>query len=290
MSRLFSSRPPIILCFLLYWSFGSIAESALKQHPQLLRLRAACATAALLAIPFQSVNAIPQENIMPIESVGDVGRSGKVTSKVYLDISIARGPAERITLGVFGDDAPAASKFFLSVCKGDYGDGVSYDGAQVSRIELDKRIDVGKLAKGGSQKQETWMDGMGKVRIRSVSLASKTTHRDVNNFLNDESGVLSVKKGGGSFDFTISPKPNPSLDSENVVIGKVISGMNVVDEINKVPTSKEDIIGSKGGFSALGKGFDGRAKLAAVGRPLKRINVLQCQVEEKASISSFLKF
>lgn len=290
MSRLFSSKPPIILCFLLYWSFGSIAESALKQHPQLLRLRAACATAALLAIPFQSVNAIPKENIAPIESISDVGRSGKITSKVYLDISIARGPAERITLGVFGDDAPAASKFFLSVCKGDYGDGVSYDGAQVSRIELDKRIDVGKLAKGGSQKQETWMDGMGKVRIRSVSLASKSTHRDVNNFLNDESGVLSVKKGGGSFDFTISPKPNPSLDSENVVIGKVISGMNVVDEINKVPTSKEDIIGSKGGFSALGKGFDGRAKLAAVGRPLKRINVLQCQVEEEASISSFLKF
>ena len=290
MSRIFPFRLPIFSYFLLFWNFGSVAESTLKQHPQLARLRAACATAALLVIPFQYVNAAPLENITPFETISEVSRSGKITSKVYLDVSIARGPAERITLGVFGDDAPAASKFFLSVCKGDYGDGVSYDGAQVSRIELDKRIDVGKLAKGGSQKQETWMDGMGKVRIRSVSLASKATHRDANDYLNDEPGVLSVKKGGGSFDFTISPKPNPSLDDENVVIGKVISGMDVVEKINKIPTSKEDIIGSKGGFSSLGKGFDGRAKLAAVGRPLKRINVLQCQVEEKASISSFLKF
>ena len=80
------------------------------------------------------------------------------------------------------------------------------------------------------------------------------------------------------------------FQSANVVIGKVLSGMDIVNRINKIPVSKEDLIGSKGGFSALGKGFDGRAKLAAVERPLQRISILQCQVEEKASISSFLKF
>jgi cyclophilin family peptidyl-prolyl cis-trans isomerase len=158
------------------------------------------------------------------------------------------------------------------------------------KSQTDRRIDVGKLAKGGNKKQETWMDNMGKVRIRSVSLASKATHNDQNQLLHDAPGVLSVKRGGGTFDFTIAPQLNPALDGENVVIGKVLHGMDVVDKINKIPTSKEDLIGSKGGFSALGKGFDGRAKLAAVERPLQRISILQCQVEEKASISSFLKF
>ena len=257
-----------------------------KYHPT-LRQRTISAAIAVLVLPFCSI-ASDQEIPSAVLDTGP--RQAKITAQVYLDVSVARGPAERITLAVYGDDAPAASKFFLSICKGDYGEGVSYDGAQVSRIETDKRIDVGKLSKGGNKKQETWMDGMGKVRIRSVSLASKAIHRDQNDLHHDAAGVLSVKKGGGTFDFTIAPQSNSQLDSENVVIGKVISGMDVVSKINQVPASKEDLLGSKGGFSALGKGFDGRAKIAVVGKPLQKVSILQCQVEEKASVSSFLRF
>jgi peptidyl-prolyl cis-trans isomerase B (cyclophilin B) len=270
--------------------FSTSADSVRVKPNILLHRRALSAAIAIFSLPFCSVAEYLGDGAVPSAATTIVSKEGIVTSEVYLDVSVARGPAERITLGVFGDDAPAASKFFLSICKGDYGEGVSYDGAQVSRIQTDKRIDVGKLAKGGNKKQETWMDNMGKVRIRSVSLASKATHNDHNQLLHDAPGVLSVKRGGGTFDFTIAPQLNPALDGENVVIGKVLRGMDVVDKINKIPTSKEDLIGSKGGFSALGKGFDGRAKLAAVERPLQRISILQCQVEEKASISSFLKF
>ena len=262
-------------------------DSLFHKYYPTLRQRTISTAIAVLVLPFCSIAS--EEQMSP--AVLDTGsRQAKITAQVYLDVSVARGPAERITLGVFGDDAPAASKFFLSVCKGDYGEGVSYDGAQVSRIEMDKRIDVGKLSKGGNKKQETWMDGMGKVRIRSVSLASKAIHRDQNDLLHDAAGVLSVKKGGGTFDFTIAPQSNSQLDNENVVIGKVINGMEVVSKINKIPASKEDLIGSKGGFSALGKGFDGRAKIAVVGKPLQKVSILQCQVEEKASVSSFLRF
>jgi peptidyl-prolyl cis-trans isomerase B (cyclophilin B) len=280
--QLFSS------CLILL--FSSYVDSVPVKPNILFHQRALSAAVAIFSLPFCSVAEYLSDGAVPSAATSVVRKEGKVTSEVYLDVSVARGPAERITLGVFGDDAPAASKFFLSICKGDYGEGVSYDGAQVSRIQTDKRIDVGKLAKGGNKKQETWMDNMGKVRIRSVSLASKATHNDQNDLLHDAPGVLSVKRGGGTFDFTIAPQLNPALDGENVVIGKVLRGMDVVDKINKIPVSKEDLIGSKGGFSALGKGFDGRAKLAAVERPLQRISILQCQVEEKASISSFLKF
>jgi peptidyl-prolyl cis-trans isomerase B (cyclophilin B) len=269
---------------------ATFADSLRVKPNILLHQRVVSAAIAIFSLPFCSVAENLSEGAVSSAATNTVSKEGKVTSEVYLDVSVARGPAERITLGVFGDDAPAASKFFLSICKGDYGEGVSYDGAQVSRIQADKRIDVGKLAKGGNKKQETWMDNMGKVRIRSVSLASKATHNDQNDLHHDAPGVLSVKRGGGTFDFTIAPQLNPALDGENVVIGKVLSGMDIVNRINKIPVSKEDLIGSKGGFSALGKGFDGRAKLAAVERPLQRISILQCQVEEKASISSFLKF
>ena len=285
MARLCNLK--FLLCVLFVFVQLKRFDSLFHKFHHTLRQRTISAAIAVLVLPFCSI-ASDQE--IPTAAVDSGPRQAKITAQVYLDVSVARGPAERITLGVFGDDAPAASKFFLSICKGDYGEGVSYDGAQVSRIETNKRIDVGKLSKGGNKKQETWMDGMGKVRIRSVSLASKATHRDQNDLLHDTAGVLSVKKGGGTFDFTIAPQSNSQLDDENVVIGKVISGMEVVSKINEVPASKEDLIGSKGGFSALGKGFDGRAKIAVVGKPLQKISILQCQVEEKASVSSFLRF
>jgi hypothetical protein len=130
-------------------------------------------------------------------------RQPKITSKVYLDISIARAPVERLTVAIYGDDAPAASKFFLSVCRGNIEQDVSYDGAQVSRIQKDGRIDVGKFLIGSDEKQETWIDGMGKMRLRSVNLASKAMHNDENDLRNDVNEVISVKKGGETFEFTI---------------------------------------------------------------------------------------
>jgi cyclophilin family peptidyl-prolyl cis-trans isomerase len=81
------------------------------------------------------------------------------------------------------------------------------------------------------------------------------------------------------------------LDEDNLVIGKVLSGMEVVGRINDIPVSREDSLGSKAAFSNAGKGFDPRAKLASVDRPLKQIKVMQCQVDEKANnVASFLKF
>ena len=129
---------------------------------------------------------------------------------------MARSTPQRITLGIYGESAPTASKFFLSVCKGDYG-GTSYDGSQVSKIQKDKVITVAKLAKGGGLKQETWMDEVGKVRIRSVNLAEKVVFNDVNSLRHDSPGVVSVPKRGGSFAFSIAPKANPSLDEVSLV-------------------------------------------------------------------------
>lgn len=139
-------------------------------------------------------------------------------------------------------------------------------------------------------RSKSYMDFAGKVRIRSISLADNAVHDDINSFKHDIDGVVSVPNGGKTFDFTIAPKPNPDLDLDHVVIGRVVNGLDVIYKINDVPVSREDSIGTKQAFSNLGKNFDGRAKLASVDRPLQKVTIQQCQVEEKSTISSFMKF
>lgn len=275
-------------------------------HPLLRCMRNSCRLPALVAgaaaLCWNDANGVPMgvasaasdiptiispatEEATPLPAVG------KITSQAYLDISIARGPPERISVGIFGDDAPRSSKFWLSVCKAEYGEGTSYDGSQVSKVQKDRIITVGKLARGGGQKQETWMDEVGKVRIRNVNLAESFVNTDNNELKHDTNGIVSIPKAGGTFEFSIVPRQNAELDNDNLVIGKVLSGMDVVDKINEIPVSREDSLGSKAAFSNAGKGFDPRAKLASLDRPLKQIKVLRCQVDEKANnVASFLKF
>lgn len=214
-----------------------------------------------------------------------------ITSKVSLDISIARAKPERVQIGLFGNEAPASSKFFLSICKGDGISGLSYDGSQVSSIIKNKKIEINKFALGANLKQETYMNGAGVVRIRSVDLAQSAVFDDTNELTHDSPGVISMKKGGGNFGFTIAPAANSELNDENIIIGKILSGMEVITKINDIPVSKEDSLGSKSGFSTLAKnGGDGRGKIASLNRPLKKVVINQCVVDESASFASFMKF
>lgn len=219
-----------------------------------------------------------------------------ITAKVNLGFKVAGSSSvvskvQGVTIGVYGNESPLSSKVFLSLCAGENPWDVSYDLSQVSRILKDQRIDVGKFAKGGGQRQETWMDNVGKVRIRNVNVAENTVNNDQNNLRHDSAGVVSMKKGGGSFEFSISPKANPKMDEEQVVIGRVLGGLDVIEQINEVPTSREDALGTKSAFSSAGKSFDGRAKLAMpVGRPLRKVVITSCEISDKASLTSFLKF
>ena len=121
-------------------------------------------------------------------------------------------------------------------------------------------------------------------------MAEDASHDDENEFRHSIDGVVSVPTGGKTFEFTIAQKPNPALDQDHLVIGRVLSGFEVLEKINDIPVSKEDVIGTKQGFSQLGKGFDPRAKLASIDRPLQKIFIQSCRVDEKAAVPSFLKF
>lgn len=43
----------------------------------------------------------------------------------------------------------------------------------------------------------------------------------------DAAGLVSVKRGGGSFDFGITTAPDAAADADSIVIGKVVEGREV---------------------------------------------------------------
>jgi hypothetical protein len=101
-----------------------------------------------------------------------------------------------------------------------------------------------------------------------------------------------MRKGGGTFAFSITPAEGPKsdLDEENVVIGEVLDGLPVLRKLNEIPVSREDALGTKQSFAKAGAGFDPRARIIEIERPLKKIKVYSCAVDERASIASFNRF
>lgn len=190
----------------------------------------------------------------------------KITDTIYIEISGLVPPAaaddpnpnnNRIVIGLFGNDAPGpvsiikqlvseggypakckpreermlqkeqleANKVYAT-CIENEDNGVTYDLSQVWRVSNNKRIDLG-------------------------AVSGKYVAREYPNFFSEQSalrhdspGVVSVRRGNdGGFGFTIypgggTPRNNDAtndLDKENIVIGRVLEGMDVVIRINEVP-------------------------------------------------------
>jgi hypothetical protein len=56
--------------------------------------------------------------------------------------------------------------------------------------------------------------------------------------------------------------------------------MEVIAQLNSIPTTKDDVLGTKQGLSSTGKSFDLRAKIAYLNRPLKRIAIQRASIAE----------
>lgn len=114
--------------------------------------------------------------------------------------------------------------------------GVNYDYSQVWRVIKDERIDLGAVSgKFISREDPDWQE----------DATSGLKH--------DSPGVVSVRRGNDSgFGFTIYPGNGDAeaLDSDHIVVGRVLEGMDVVEEINQVPvitTAKVNYMGLTGG-------------------------------------------
>ena len=201
-----------------------------------------------------------------VANAGDTSTAdaATITDKIFIefkgippaDPGVSGGDPDRITIGLFGNDAPQpvsilkqlvtkdgykskckpldttrtlqkeqleANKVYNSCIENEDSVGVNYDYSTVWRVMKDERIDVGAVS--------------GKFIARE-----NPTFEDANSGLrHDAPGVVSVRRGDdGGYGFTIYPggRSASTLDEDNIVVGRVIEGMDVVNRLNAMPVVK----------------------------------------------------
>lgn len=195
---------------------------------------------------------------------------------------------DRIIIGLFGNDAPQpvsilkqlvtkegykdakckpldatrtlikeqleANKVYNTCMETEDTMGVNYDYATVWRVVKNERMDVGAVS------------GRFVARENPNFVDSGDSYNGSSRLRHDAAGVVSVRRGNeGGFGFTIFPGVNRgdnakaieaaamasrTLDGENIVVGRILEGMDVVQRLNDLPVVKQSagsILGGGGG-------------------------------------------
>lgn len=202
------------------------------------------------------------------------------TGRVRLAIAIGDAPAEPLTLGLFGSVAPKSVALFKDLSSGALGADLTYTGSSITRIERNRAIVGGSLAGGSTRTVERAIDRTGFVRSTMVNRADSFTNDDANSLSHDRPGLLSMRKGGGAFEFVLTPAANPKLDVTQLVIGEVDGdeGLRLVAALNELPARQPSQLSQLGGVASLyglrlGLGF-GLAGLLGQGLELSRREAL----------------
>jgi len=165
----------------------------------------------------------------------------KVTDRVRFDISLGRKKEGALTFGLWREAAPDAVDAFVKLSKLEYKPlpddaPAGYRGASLVKIQNDRFIQFGSLQQtGGSTK---FVRGVSAPQ--TVPCAPPVTSDKPNGISHDAAGYLSVRKGGGSFDFSITTRANPDLDRDNIVIGELTDedSMRLLERLNILPVNK----------------------------------------------------
>ena len=166
----------------------------------------------------------------------------EASAKVAFDVSIAGQLAGTLTVGLDRSAGPASVETFLQLCRGtlisrEDQEPASFQSSKAASVQRDKVVVLGDLTRlGGSLEL---------VRGRTKPLrvpVQPPSNDDTNTISHDQAGLLSVRRGGGSFQFMLTPRANPDLDRDNLVIGKIIDedGMQLLARLNSLPVNNYD--------------------------------------------------
>ena len=196
-----------------------------------------------------------------------------VTDKIFVEIKGLGGPpsteTKRIVIGLFGKDAPACteklkmlvtSKGLPAPCRPKAERSLQKEQLEANKV-YNSCIESEEI--GVSLKYSTIWRVIKNERIDMGAVTGRFVAREYPNWQepsespdlkHDAPGVVSVRRGNdGGFGFTIYPgngKDAEVLDEDHIVVGKVLEGMDVVQELNEVPvitSSKVNYMGLTGG-------------------------------------------
>ena len=244
--------------------------------------RTACALLAPLLAGLPLFDAVAEQPAPP-----------RITGRAAIGITIGNAEPRTLTIGLFGDAAPKSVALFESLCRGSNPDGLTYRDSTGTRVEKDRAIVLGHLSSGSAQRIDREIDATGYVRSTLVNLADAYTNDDANELSHDRAGLVSMRRGGGEFEFVLTPAANPALDASRVVVGEVIAGADVLAALNAVPARKPSSENEVGGliyalgaydeskYLAVAKaGGDPRSRIDQAYRPLQKIRIVSAEMQK----------
>ena len=254
---------------------------------------AACAAGAVLLPPAPGAFAVTPT------------ASAKVTDRVLLEfvqqVSAEESQTLPLTIGLFGSEAPDSVAAFKQLVAGSYSapctedtdDGsamemerskssrkaqykqcragesepVAYAGSTVWRIVQGSRIDAGAVR------------GKWALRRPPMTPAGEST-----TLSHDAAGLLSVRRGGGTFDFGLTTSADPKQDADFVVIGRVMDdkGLDVIKTLDAMPVVRAAaMMGQGDGASASRESacaYGSANSYCSQNKPLKKITLARASM------------
>eukprot|EP00922_Rhytidocystis_sp_ex-Travisia-forbesii_P054859 GHVS01081265.1.p1 GENE.GHVS01081265.1~~GHVS01081265.1.p1 ORF type:complete len:492 (-),score=106.34 GHVS01081265.1:420-1895(-) len=154
--------------------------------------------------------------------------------KVFLEVKIGDGETKRLEIALFTDTVPKTAENFRALCTGEKGDGkqgtpLHFKGNKCHRVIKGFMMQAGDITQGNGMGGESIYGD----KFKDEAIMEKHTER----------GILSMANCGpntNSSQFFICFKDAPHLDGKHVVFAKVVSGLEVLDEIENIETGDQD--------------------------------------------------
>ncbi|XP_053696293.1 peptidyl-prolyl cis-trans isomerase, rhodopsin-specific isozyme [Sabethes cyaneus] len=152
----------------------------------------------------------------------------RVTSQVYMDISIDGKVHGRVIIGLFGEEAPKTVENFREICINGI-DGISYKGSRIHRVIQKFMVQGGDIVSG---------DGHGSISIYGSYFDDENL-----NINHTSSGFVAMANRGPNTNgcqFYITTMPAPWLNGKHTIFGKVLDGQGIVHKVEQQKTDTDD--------------------------------------------------